>query len=279
MAAEQPDPDQLVDEIRKQGKANLHYARSRLLATWMAVALLAVLTCLAWFALARNAKTDNDQTEDIAMLASDTADEASATSDDIVSYMQGESGLPGVPGTSGEDGEPGLPSSEPGPEGPPGERGQPGTPGVAGIAGPTGAMGAPGPLGPIGPSGTGPPGEKGEQGAKGEKGDEGARGPQGPQGVAGPAGPAGVAPPFQPPNTSIAIGQSVNDPNTPKTANATCPSGRASGGGFALVPSDPGLIVTASSPVGNNGWSVTVEELSFPAADSWQALVFVICVS
>ena len=45
------------------------------------------------------------------------------------------------------------------------------------------------------------------------------------------------------------------------------------------MPSDPGLIVTASSPVGNTGWNVTVEELSFPAAASWQAFVFVTCVS
>ena len=51
------------------------------------------------------------------------------------------------------------------------------------------------------------------------------------------------------------------------------------GGGFALVPSDPGLIVTASSPVGNTGWNATVEELSLPAGTAWQVLVFAVCVS
>jgi hypothetical protein len=45
------------------------------------------------------------------------------------------------------------------------------------------------------------------------------------------------------------------------------------------VPNDPGIIVTASSPVGNTGWSATATELSLPAATAWQILVFAVCVS
>ena len=81
-------------------------------------------------------------------------------------------------------------------------------------------------------------------------------------------------------STSVAVGQSVSSPDSPKSAVATCPAGsRATGGGFATVPADPGLIAAASSPVGNTGWNATVVELSFPAAESWQLFVFAVCVA
>ena len=102
------------------------------------------------------------------------------------------------------------------------------------------------------------------------------QGQVGPPGAQGPPGAPG--PPFQP-TTFTVLGQSANSPDSPKSANATCPSGFISGGGFAVVPSDPGLILTASAPVGTTGWSATVVELSFPAAENWQVLAFAVCVS
>ena len=275
-----PTPDALYEQIAKQGRRNLQYARTRLLGTWLAVGLLAILTAIALQAAADNAKTDNEQSKEIARVANTTAEEAAQGTDQVVSYMRGETGVAGVPGENGVDGTPGLPSSSPGPEGPEGPPGDPGTPGTSGPAGPTGAASTvAGPLGPLGPTGAaGPKGDRGEQGAKGEKGDEGARGAAGAAGPAGPQGPPGGTGAPGNLTTTIAIGQSANDPNTPKVANATCTSGRATGGGFAIVPSDPGLILSASSPVGNTGWSATVNELSFPAADNWQLLVFVTCL-
>ena len=272
-----PDFGQLADQIQHGNKQVLHYSRSRLLATWLAVALLAILTSVALILALRNADTNLEQTDDIARVASTTADQAQADTDDITAYLRGEQGIPGVPGANGVDGTPGLPggSGEPGPTGDRGDTGSAGPAGPVGIAGPQGPQGAFGSIGPVGPTGA-----TGEPGADGAKGDEGARGAEGPTGPAGPQGPPGAAGASSVPNTSVAIGQSISDPNEPKSAVATCPSGsRASGGGYALVPSDPGLIVTASSPVGNTGWNATVEELSLPAATNWQVLVFAVCVS
>jgi hypothetical protein len=79
--------------------------------------------------------------------------------------------------------------------------------------------------------------------------------------------------------TAVAVGASANDTTPHKQVSVQCPSGRASGGGFALVPSDPGLDVSASSPVGNTGWNATADQLSLPAGTTWQLLVFAICVS
>jgi hypothetical protein len=45
------------------------------------------------------------------------------------------------------------------------------------------------------------------------------------------------------------------------------------------VPSDPGLEITASSPVGTTGWSATADLLSLPPGTNWQLLTFAICVS
>ena len=222
--------------------------------------------------LGQNTKTDLEQTEDIAMVADSNAKEAQATNEDVVAYLRGEQGIPGVPGANGQEGTPGQPSSKSGPQGEPGARGE------AGLTGPAGAFGPVGPTGVAGASGTsgeageaGAKGERGEQGAKGEKGDEGARGAEGP---AGAQGPPGVTPPL---TTTVAINATANDPNEPKQVTAQCAQGRAVGGGFAVVPSDPGIIVTASAPNGN-GWNATAEELSLPTATNWQLLVFAVCL-
>lgn len=275
-----PDPNELLEQIQKNTGQALRYARMRFLATWAAVGLLAILVCLALSLAINTSKTNLEQTDDIAVLASDTADDAQETADQTVSYLRGDQGIPGVPGANGEDGAPGQPASNTGARGPAGPAGPSGP---AGPFGPIGPIGQPGPAGIDGQNGTDgtDANEIGPQGSEGQRGPEGPEGPRGAEGATGPAGPQGPqgpAPPFAPPSTTIALGQSVNDPNTPKTANATCPSGRATGGGFAIVPSDPGLIITASSPVGNNGWSATAEELSFPAANNWQLLAFVTCM-
>ena len=155
-----------------------------------------------------------------------------------------------------------------GPQGPAGPAGAPGTNTTSsdpftGSQGPQGAKGD-----------TGPAGAKGDTGEAGPAGKDGADGKDGAQ---GPQGSPGLTPPL---TTSIAVGQSANDTATHKVANATCPAGaRATGGGFAIVPSDPGIIPTASSPVGNTGWSATVDQLSLPPGTNWQVLVFAVCLS
>jgi hypothetical protein len=269
--------DSLLEEVKRGNKATLRYSRSRLLGTWLAVALLALLTCLALVAANRQAETNLKQTDDIAHLANANASEANQDTDDITAYLKGDQGIPGVPGANGQDGAPGLPSSEPGP---PGRQGEKGDPGSAGPMGSTGAQGATGTTGLAGPAGSngeqGATGEAGVQGDQGPKGDKGDAGPQGPQGPAGPQGPPGD------PHitTSVQFGASANDTTAHKVVNATCPTGaRASGGGFAIVPSDPGIEITASSPVGNTGWSATADVLSLPAGTNWQLLAFAICVS
>ena len=51
-----PTPDELYDQIAQQGARNLQYARKRLLATWLAVALLAMPLAIALFAARENAR-------------------------------------------------------------------------------------------------------------------------------------------------------------------------------------------------------------------------------
>jgi hypothetical protein len=272
----EPDPD-TFERLAESQRDVLHYSRARFLATWFCVGLLAVMTGLSLIAATRNARTDLEQTDEIARVASTTADAANKQADQTTAYLKGDTGIPGVPGANGTDGTPGLPSSEPGPKGEPGPAGDPGAAGSQGPAGPQGAFGAVGAVGLAGPPGAA--GETGAQGAKGEKGDEGARGAEGPRGEAGPPGPAGppgVTPPI---NTAIAVGASANDTAAHKSVQATCASGRATGGGFATVPSDPGIDVSASSPVSTNGWNATADVLSLPPGTTWQLLVFVVCVS
>lgn len=272
--------DDLYSQLARQNKEAMRYTRMRLLATWLAVALLAVLTGVTLIATGQNTQTDIQQTEDIARVANTTADHASAQADQTTAYLKGDTGIPGVPGSNGQDGSPGLPSSEPGPKGEAGPKGDTGTMGAAGpsgTAGPVGLSGSAGPNGPAGSAGTdGTAGEQGAQGPKGDKGDQGAQGPAGAQGPPGPQGPAGP-PGFN--TTTIIAAASANDTTATKSVQATCTTGRASGGGFATVPSDPGIDVSASSPVGNTGWNATADVLSLPAGTNWQLLVFVTCVS
>lgn len=273
-----PDFEAILKEVQKGNRATLNYSRMRLLATWLAIALLAILTCLALVAASRNAQTDLKQTDDIAHLANANAKEASESNDQIVSYMKGEQGIPGVPGADGQDGQPGLPSSSPGPPGRPGPKGDNGATGPMGTPGAQGATGTTGLAGPAGANGEqgaqGENGVPGDQGPKGERGDQGPRGDPGPQGPPGPAGNPHVI------TTRITAGQTANDTTAHKVANATCPEGfTISGGGFALVPSDPGLEITASNPVGNTGWSATADILSLPPGTPWQLLAFAVCVS
>ena len=274
--------DRLLEEIGEQGKKTLHYSRTRLLATWLAIALLAMLTGIALFLSIQNGNTNNDQTEEIARVANTNAEHASKQADQTTAYLKGDTGIPGVPGANGEDGAPGIPS-EPGPEGPAGPKGEngaagtAGVPGIAGMAGTSGPIGATGQAGSTGTTGAtgarGPAGPDGEKGATGDKGATGATGPTGPPGPQGPAGPPGFN------TTAISFAASANDTTAHKQITVTCPNGRASGGGFATVPSDPGIDVSASSPVGNTGWSATADVLSLPAGTNWQLLAFVTCVS
>jgi hypothetical protein len=283
----------LLDEIANNTKMALRYSRLRFLATWLIVGLLAMLTCIALILAQRNAKVNLKQTDDIARVAnvsakqaSTTADAAAKQSDDTVKYLKGEQGIPGVPGANGVDGAPGQPSSQPGPEGPTGPKGDQGTPGSTGANGPSGPQGLAGiagPLGPVGavgPSGTnGLDGINGTQGPKGEKGDEGPRGTEGPTGPQGPQGPQG--PPGDPHNlrSQIAVLASANDTTAHKVVTVQCPAGTTiSGGGFATVPSDPGIDVSASNPVGTSGWSSTADVLSLPPGTNWQLLAMAVCV-
>ena len=277
------DPNTVVDQFDEQNRQALQYGRHRFLWTWLAVGLLAVLTAISLEVAVTTAHRQNESVKVTAADASATADSAQASNDEVVKYLKGEQGIPGVPGSDGKTGSPGLPSSEPGPEGPRGVAGPAGSVGAAGPAGAAGAAstapgpaGAAGTVGDQGPAGeAGPQGVKGEPGSKGDTGPQGPRGDTGPTGPAGPAGPAGASPSL---TTSVAIGSSANDTATHKTALATCPAGtRATGGGFALVPSDPGLDVSASSPVGNTGWNATADQLSLPPGTVWQLLAFAIC--
>lgn len=217
-----PDPrkssDNLLDQIGIAGKRALVYSRRRFLWTWLAISLLAILTCAALWLGIRGAQNDNAQNTVLAANANHTADTAKEGTKDVTLFLRGQQGLPGVPGADGKDGSPG----------------QPGAPGSAlanqvaataaavsnekatpGPAGPAGPMGTTGPLGPIGPAGNsgasgqpgaqgaqgdaGPVGDKGNQGDTGdpgEPGDPGAAGPTGPTGATGaqgPPGPAGAA--------------------------------------------------------------------------------------
>ena len=278
MADTETDPNDLLQQISDNTAKALRYSRLRFLATWLALGLLAILTCAALIAASRGAQTDLQHTEDIAQVADENAAEAQQSTDDVVKYLRGEQGIPGVPGANGVDGTPGQPSSEPGPAGSDGPKGDTGAMGPIGPTGPQGAAGTVTTSGGTGSEGntgsTGPKGDTGPAGAKGDTGEAGPAGTDGKDGAAGPQGPPGVTPPI---NSTVAIASSANDPNEPKQVTAQCASGRVTGGGFALAPSDPGIIVTASAPNGN-GWNVQAEELSLPAATNWQLLTFAVCV-
>jgi Collagen triple helix repeat (20 copies) len=264
------DFDALLEEIRKGNRATLHYSRSRLLGTWLAVALLAILTCIALIALDNNAATDLKQTDDIAQLANSTANQADADTDDITAYLRGEQGIPGVPGANGVDGTPGQPSSEPGPPGRQGEKGDPGATGPSGAAGPQGLAGSAGPLGPAGdPGANGEAGAQGEKGATGDKGDAGPAGPPGAQGPQGPRGPSGMA------TFEAAFAVSASNPNDVKSANAICPAGTTViSGGFIIQ--GPGSVNVTLESTAQNGWLVNAQETA-PLATDWAIQAIALC--
>jgi hypothetical protein len=285
----EPDFASLLTEVQKGNRSMLRYARMRLLATWMVIGLLAILTAVALSAANRATKTNLDQTEDIARVSQQTADAAAKGNEQTVAYLKGEQGIPGVPGANGQDGAPGLPSSVPGPTGSPGpkgDKGDAGTNGTSGAMGPIGPAGAQGIAGIAGTNGTtGPAGANGEQGSKGENGTQGDQGPKGDKGDTGPQGPKGDQGPQGPPGdphvlrSQIAVLASANDTTAHKVVTVQCPAGTTiSGGGFATVPSDPGIDVSASNPVGTSGWSSTADVLSLPPGTTWQLLAMAICV-
>ena len=253
------DDERLLDEL---GRKPLDYSRRRFLGTWLALGTLAILTGVALTLAIRNADTNLEQTDDIARVAQSTADGAQESTDDVVRFLRGEQGIPGVPGANGEDGTPGQPgaSAQPGDRGrrarrvPRASRGHP-VQRPERTARDDGGTRQHRPDRHRGSAGTEGPAGRGRHRRPARRtrlnGKEGAAGPAGPQGAQGPPGSPG--PPGGAPNTSIAVGSSANDTTTSKSVQVTCPAGRASGGGYAVVPSDPGLIVTASSPGREHG--------------------------
>ena len=276
----------------------LKWGRTRFLWTWLALALLATATGIALWTGARNAERIDETSEALAREASEDAAAAQESSDEITAYLRGEQGLPGVPGSNGEDGTPGLPGAggepgEPGEPGPRGERGETGPQGAVGLSGtqgPSGTVGPPGGTGPRGETGSpgepglrgsqGPSGERGSPGTDGTNGKDGANGTDGVNGTTGATGPQGPPGPAAPPTTvatTTVAGASANDTATTKNVQATCTTGQITGGGFAVVPSDPGIIVTASTPIGTSGWQATATVLSLPAGTTWQLFAFATC--
>ena len=132
--------------------------------------------------------------------------------------------------------------------------------------------------GPAGPQGVaGPQGAQGSQGPAGPQGLQGLPGPIGPQGPQGPAGPAG-------PKGTLAVqtfaGQpAAIPPFTAVSLAGACPSGSGSavGGGFLTDDvGDPNFQVTQSYPA-NNGWEVTVTNVS--TTNTYHLTVYVMCGS
>ena len=274
--------DELLAEISENTRRTLHYSRARFLATWLVVALLAMLTGVAIILANNAAETNLKQTDDIARVANHTAKTASAQSDQTVAYLRGETGIPGVPGANGKNGSPGQPSSEPGPKG---DTGATGAVGPIGATGPSGASGGAGAVGATGlPGSVGEPGvpgtdgASGPQGSKGDKGDAGARGdpgPAGPAGAVGPAGPAGAAAPPLAPQTITAT--SALDTFTVKQVTATCPaSTTVLSGGFRWVPTTPLINEVASYPQGN-GWFVEASANGLAPTIAWNLTVIAVC--
>lgn len=279
------DTDDLAKQMDEQARRTLEYGRHRFLWTWLAMALLAVLIAAALEVSVNTAKKQSETVQMTADTANTKADANTASNEEITKYLKGEQGIPGVPGANGKNGAPGQPGSvpsdlPPGPTGPPGKMGSEGPVGPAGALGATGVTGPTGEPGVAGAAGTmGEPGTAGEQGPRGEQGPKGDTGLQGPEGISGPSGAQGPAGPAATPTTAIAINSTANDPAPSKQVTATCTTGRASGGGFAVVPSTAGVVVTASSPVGNTGWSATAEQGTLASGTNWQLLSFAVCLS
>ena len=297
MTTPPPDAQELLERGTEAAQASAQGTRRRFLFTWLGLGLLGLLTGIALWQAGRNADDIDANARALSEEAKKDAAVAQQSSDDVVSYLRGETGIPGVEGADGQDGTPGLPGSagepgEPGPRGEPGTAGEPGSDGPQGLTGMQGGQGLTGSSGSQGPAGA--PGVEGERGQAGEEGARGAAGAagvdgtpgapgaagtQGPQGPAGPAGPAGPPGPAGAANTTTTAATSSSDPTDTKNVQAFCPDGRVTGGGFAVVPADPGIIVSASTPIGTNGWQVTAVELSLPEDTPWQLFAFALCAS
>ena len=274
------DTKDLAERMDAQARRTLEYGRHRFLWTWLCMGALALLIGVALEVSVNTAKKQNETVAMTADTANTKADANTASNEEITKYLKGEQGIPGVPGANGKNGAPGQPGSVPS-DLPPGPAGPPGKAGSEGPVGPAGAIGAPGVTGPTGEPGApggsgtaGEPGAAGEPGPKGDTGPAGAKGATGATGAQGPPGPAAAAP-----TTAIALNATANDTVPSKQVTATCTTGRATGGGFAVVPSTAGIVVTASSPVGNTGWSGTAEAGTVAPGTNWQLLVFAVCLS
>ena len=277
------DPEDLADQIDAQTRRTLEYGRHRFLWTWLAVALLAILTSVSLILAANTAKHQNENVKLTADTAKTQADATAASNEEITKYLKGEQGIPGVPGANGKDGAPGQPGSVPselppgptGPKGATGAAGPPGEPGAAGTPGETGTAGAAGLAGAAGASGE--IGAKGATGAKGETGGRGDPGPPGPAGAVGPTGPAGPAAPPLATQTITAV--SAFDALLDKQVTANCPAGTTlTGGGFRWVPTSPLIVVVASFPQGN-GWFVEARGDALPAGTAWDLTAFAVCTT
>lgn len=196
---------------------------------------------------------------------------------------QGETGATGAQGPAGPQGEAGATGAM-GPQGETGAAGPTGARGPQGPAGPQGETGATGAQGPAGPQGaTGAPGLQGAQGAAGPQGPAGLQGAVGPAGPAGPQGPAGV--------TGFEI-VSIYAPVSPAGVNsggqvtgvAVCPVGkRVISGGFEALYTQSmaasGLVSSASFPLSESSWSVTMRNPSGFAVSKVTVRVFAVCVA
>ena len=117
---------------------------------------------------------------------------------------------------------------------------------------------------------------------KGQKGEQGERGPVGPAGTAGTSGTSGTTGTTAAGITTTTVTAMGRTPAAPDAesqssadATATCPSGRATGGGVRAT-SAANQVVISSFPVGGNAWQAEVGNYSTTAYDF---TVYVICAS
>jgi hypothetical protein len=178
---------------------------------------------------------------------------------------QGPQGIAGPQGLQGPKGDKGDSTGVPGPKG---DKGDPGR---------AGAQGLPGAIGSKGDTGAqGPAGEPGPQGSPGLKGDTGAQGPQGNPGSQGTAGISGY---------EIVAFESVANSISHKDVDVLCPVGkRVLGGGGRVVTStgfesgSAPIVIRASDPFGDSGWTITAEEIS-PYNVNWFVRTYAICAN
>ena len=306
MANRPRGPDELADELEQQARRTLQYGRRRFLATWLGLALLAMLTGTALAVAVDTAKRQSDTATVVAAGAEQTAQTAQASTEQITLYLKGDTGIPGVPGANGKDGAPGQPSSVTGPQGPAGAQGAAGPAGTAGAAGPAGELGPAGDPGTAGPAGvqgpagaTGLDGTPGTPGAAGATGSPGARGPTGAAGAPGanglggnrgPAGSTGATGSTGAAGATGSIGATglgnveilgngtPPDTTPTKTVTTPCRAGQTTtGGGYDLTPPSPQLAVVVDEPAKGGGWTVTATANGLPPTVAWALNVLAVC--